>query len=70
MTDVPQGKRSTKGDQVTYGPFQDVEPFDDGGELKLHYVSSPSLDNRNVNVISRERLTGFSDEDLSNLDVL
>ena len=36
---MASGKRSTKNDQVTYGPFEDVEPFDDGGELRVHYVS-------------------------------
>ncbi|CAM9540554.1 unnamed protein product [Ascophyllum nodosum] len=39
MTEVASGKRSTKNDQVTYGPFEDVEPFDDGGELRVHYVN-------------------------------
>lgn len=39
MTEAPS-KRSVKSDQVTYGPFEDVPPFADGGELRIHYVSA------------------------------
>ncbi|CAN0000824.1 unnamed protein product [Ectocarpus sp. 6 AP-2014] len=38
MTEAPS-KRSVKSDQVTYGPFEDVPPFADGGELRIHYVN-------------------------------
>lgn len=38
MTEAPQ-KRAVKGEQVTYGTFEDVPPLADGGELRLHYVS-------------------------------
>eukprot|EP00903_Cladosiphon_okamuranus_P016026 g14798.t1 len=33
------GKRAVKGEQVTYGTFEDVAPLADGGELRLHYVN-------------------------------
>lgn len=39
MTNVP-GKTSVKGDQITYGPFEDVTPFDSGAKLRVHYVST------------------------------
>lgn len=39
MTEVADGKRSINNDQVTYGPFADAKPLDDGGELRVHYVS-------------------------------
>lgn len=38
MTEAP-GKRFVKGEQVTYGTFEDVPPLADGGGLRLHYVS-------------------------------
>ena len=38
MTEAP-GKRSVKSSEVTYGTFENVQPLDDGGELRLHYVS-------------------------------
>ncbi|CAM9567407.1 unnamed protein product, partial [Hapterophycus canaliculatus] len=38
MTEAP-GKRAVKSDQLTYGPFEDVPPLEDGGELRIHYVN-------------------------------
>lgn len=43
MTEVSYGKRAVKGDQISYGPFEDVKPFDDGGQLRVHYVSRSHL---------------------------
>lgn len=37
MTEAPD-KRAVKSDQLTYGPFEDVAPLEDGGELRIHYV--------------------------------
>ena len=39
MTEMP-GKRSVKSSEVTYGPFENAEPLDDGGRLFVHYVSA------------------------------
>ncbi|CAM9411265.1 unnamed protein product [Discosporangium mesarthrocarpum] len=38
FTEVP-GLSSVKGDKVFYGPFKDVQPLDEGGDLRIHYVS-------------------------------
>lgn len=38
MTNAP-GKRSVKADQVTYGPFEGVAPFNTGDELRVHYMN-------------------------------
>ncbi|CAN0277993.1 unnamed protein product [Pylaiella littoralis] len=38
MTDAPE-KRVAKGDMVTYGPFEDVPPLANGGDLRIHYVN-------------------------------
>lgn len=49
MTDAPE-KRTVKGEQVTYGPFEDVPPFSDGGDLRIHYVSVGIVDRNAVAV--------------------
>lgn len=38
MTEAP-GKRAVRSSEVTYGPFENAEPLDDGGRLYVHYVN-------------------------------